>query len=409
MVRPIALVAVFAIAHPPAVLGQSGAHEWGIQNVPEFTPHFDAQFRAPIKVSEYTLKTEILADGLTHPWAVEELPDNRGVLVAERAGRLRHIAPDGTVSDPIEGLPAVENRPPESGWDTQAGLLDVKRGPDFEQTRWIYFTYSKPLANDKSVTATARGRLSKDLTQIDDIENLFVQEPPSPTRMHYGSRIVFDGRGHAFITTGEHSSLMERDFSQQLDKTYGKIVRLNLDGSIPQNNPYVGVEGADDAIWSYGHRNVQGAVMRNGRLLTLEHGPAGGDELNVPLPARNYGWPVVSYGQRYAGVKVGTGKSSMAGMQEPMYYWDPVIAPGDLALYEGDMFPEWRGDLLAGALVAPGIVRLEIGGQLVTGEERLLTDTGRTRDIEVLRDGSLLITTDYDDGAVLHVTRAEAG
>jgi glucose/arabinose dehydrogenase len=379
----------------------------GERDAPEPEPAYTDQFRAPLLKSGYALQTRKLATGLEYPWAIAELPAGSGYLVTDRPGRLRHVAPDGAVSAPIEGVPEVENRLPDTGWATQAGLLDVKLGPDFAQDRRIYLTYAKPLPDDMSVTAAARAVLSEDMRRLTDFEEIFVQAPPSPTRMHYGSRIVFDERGHAFITTGEHSSLMERDFAQQLDKTYGKVIRVNLDGSIPHDNPFVGVEGADEVIWSYGHRNVQGAVMKDGFLFVLEHGPAGGDELNMPMPKRNYGWPLVSYGVRYAGVAVGTGLPRMAGLEEPLYFWDPVIAPGDLAVYEGDAFPAWNGDLLAGALVAGGLVRLDIEGVMVHGEERLLTELGRVRDVEVLSDGTLLVATDFADGALVHVTGAE--
>lgn len=382
------------------------AHEWGDQNVPQYKPAYDAQFRAPIDVSTYKLQTSILADGLFHPWAVAELPGSAGFLVTERAGRLRHVSFDGKVSEPIKSIPAVVNEKPDSGWPTQAGLLDVKLGPNFANDRMIYFTYSKPVEKDKSATAAARGVLSEDLRKLTGVEDIFVQTPPSPTRMHYGSRIVFDGKGHAFITTGEHSSLMERDFAQHLDKTYGKVVRINLDGSIPKDNPFVGVEGANEAVWSYGHRNIQGAAIRNDILYTIEHGPAGGDELNMPMPARNYGWPIVSYGRRYDGPRIGSGNPRLPGMEEPLYYWDPVIAPGDIAFYEGHEFTAWQGDMLIGALVAPGFVRLKLNGHLVTAEERVLPELGRTRDVEVLKDGSLLVAIDEQDGKLVRVTAA---
>jgi glucose/arabinose dehydrogenase len=400
-----ALVAL-PVATATGAENTDGAHEWGARNVPEFEPMHPAQTRAPIEVSGYPLRTSIVASGLVHPWAVAELPDGAGYLVTERSGQLRHVTVDGQVSAPLGGVPQVENRAPKAKWPTQAGLLDVKLGPDFENTRHVYLTYAKPVGNDMSATAAARAVLSGDLTRIRDVEEIFVQEPASPTRMHYGSRIVFDGDGHAFITTGEHSSHPERAFAQQLDKTYGKVVRLGLDGSIPDDNPFVGDERADDAIWSYGHRNVQGAAVHDGFLYTMEHGPAGGDELNIPRPGHNYGWPVVSYGERYAGAAIGTGLPRMAGMQEPVYYWDPVIAPGDIVFYEGGMFPAWQGDLLSGALVAPGIVRLEIDGHAVRAEERLLTGFDRVRDVAVLEDGSLLLTTDEPDGALVRVTRA---
>lgn len=398
---PFAALAGALAASLPAAAQDD--YERGPRNTPWLEPAYDAQFRAPLVDSAVATRTEVLADGLVHPWAVEALPEGAGFLVTERPGRLRHVSPDGTVSAPIEGVPEVENRKPDTGWATQAGLLDVKVGPNFADDRAVYFSYAKPVEDGMSVTAAARAVLSEDMTRLDEVEDIFVQSPPSPTAMHYGSRIVFDDHGHVFITTGEHSSLAERDFAQQLDKTYGKIIRLNLDGSVPEDNPFVGVARADPQIWSYGHRNVQGAAMRDGVLFTIEHGPAGGDELNMPLPARNYGWPIVSYGERYAGVAIGTGRASMPGMEEPLYFWDPVIAPGDFAFYEGAAFPEWEGDLLIGALVARGVVRLAMEGPMVVEEERILTDLGRVRDVEVLSDGTLLLATDYEDGALVHV------
>jgi len=398
-------IALLAAGASSGALAQNG-FDWGEKNVPEFEPLHPLQTRAPITSTSVDLVTETVAGDLVHPWGIAELPGDEGFLVTERPGDLRHVTMEGDVSEPISGVPEVENRPPEGG-GTQAGLLDVKLGPDFAEDRMVYLTYSKPVEDDMSVTAAARGRLSEDLTALENVEDIWVQSPPSPTRMHYGSRIVFDGDGHAFITTGEHSSLAERDFAQQLDKTYGKIVRVNPDGSVPDTNPFVGVEGADDAIWSYGHRNVQGAAMKGGFLWVVEHGPAGGDELNIALPARNYGWPIVSYGERYAGVAVGTGLSRMPGMEEPVYYWDPVIAPGDMTFYEHDRIEEWEDDILIGGLVADGIVRLDVEGPIVTEEERILTDFGRVRDVEVLDDGSFVFITDYEDGELVHADLAE--
>jgi glucose/arabinose dehydrogenase len=404
--RLVIITAAIALAAPGDLPAQEREHAWGARSAPDYEPAYAAQFRAPIVVTDHTLEPRELASGLVHPWAVAELPDGLGFLVTERPGRLRHVATDGTVGEPITGVPEVENRAPDSSWATQAGLLDVKLGPTFADDRMIYLTYAKPLPDDMSATAVARGVLSEDLRALTDVEDIFVQEPPSPTRMHYGSRIVFDGDDIAFITTGEHSSLMERDFSQRLDTTYGKIVRVHPDGSVPADNPFVGAEGALDTIWSYGHRNVQGAVMKDGLLYTIEHGPAGGDELNLPLPGRNYGWPVVSYGVRYNGPPIGTGRQRMPGMEEPLYYWDPVIAPGDMTVYAGEMFPAWEGDFLIGGLISGGLVRLDLDGPLVEAEERVLPDLGRVRDVEVLADGSLLVATDYEAGALVHITAA---
>jgi glucose/arabinose dehydrogenase len=386
-----------------AGLAQAQGIDWGPRNVKRFEPAYAAQTRAPAPERAVAPRTETIVDGLEHPWAVAALPSG-GWLVTERPGRLRHVAPDGTLSEPIEGLPAVENRPPPSGAATQAGLLDVKLGPTFGDDRMVYFTYSKRIDDELSATAAARGRLSEDLSRLEDVTDIFVQTPPSPHRMHHGSRIVFDGWGHAFITTGEHSNLATRDFSQQLRTTYGKVARVALDGTTPEGNPFADIENAVDTIWSYGHRNVQGAVIKDGFLLTIEHGPAGGDELNLVLPGRNYGWPLVSYGRRYNGPPVGTGQPRMPGMEEPLYYWNPFIAPGDAAVYEGDMFPDMDGDLLIGALVTGGVTRLEMEGPLVTAEGRMLQGLGRVRDIEVLPDGSFVLATDYANGALIHAT-----
>ncbi len=399
----VTFTAITALAAAPA-LAQEQTHTWGTAKA-DFDPAFENQTRAPLTRSEVTLASETLAEGIEHPWAIEALPGDAGVLVTERPGRLRHVTMDGTVSDPIAGLPEIFNKGTGNG--TQAGLLDVKLGPDFAEDRWIYFTYAKPVDGGASATAAARGKLSEDMTELTEVQDIFVQTPASETAMHYGSRIVFDDAGHAFITTGEHFTVEERQKAQTLDNTYGKVVRVNLDGSVPEDNPFVGQSDALDVIWSYGHRNVQGAAMRaDGTLVTLEHGPAGGDEINLPKPGENYGWPVISYGVNYDGSDVGEGIAVKDGMQQPAYYWDPVIAPGDMTFYQGEMFEDWQDDLLIGGLVAEGIVRLGWDGDRVAEEERLLTQYGRVRDVEVLQDGSFLIATDYEDGRIVHVTRS---
>ena len=381
-----------------ATAQDSGAtFERGQRNT-DFMPAFEPQFRAPLESTEVELRTQVLADGLEHPWAVAALPGG-GYLVTERAGRLRHLAEDGALSEPIAGVPEVLAR-------DQGGLLDVELGPDFASDRTVYLTYAKPMGDGMSATAAARGRLAEDLSALEGVEDVFVQEPPSPTPKHYGSRIVFDGAGHAFVTTGEHFTERERDFAQDLDKTYGKVVRIELDGSTPADNPYAGQEGALDSIWSYGHRNIQAAAIDgDGTLWTIEHGPRGGDELNRPEPGRNYGWPVISYGEQYSGGPIGSGKSAMEGMEQPVYFWDPVIAPGGMDIHHGDSFPEWNGDLLIGSLNPGGVVRLELGEDgRVAAEERLLMDLGRVRTVEVLADGSFLVLTDEGGGQVIRVT-----
>ncbi|MDT0683524.1 PQQ-dependent sugar dehydrogenase [Roseicyclus sp. F158] len=401
--RPDALLATAASALAltlalPATAQTADPVDVGPKNAPDQEPAFAEQTRAPQADSGVALTQDIIAEGLTHPWGIAVLPGGDGYLVTERSGDLRHITPDGTISDPIAGIPEVLSI-------EQAGLLDVAIGPDFGSDRMIYWTYSKPQGEGMSATAAARGVLSEDLTEVTDVEDIFVQEPASPSPMHYGSRILFDGEGHALITTGEHFTEEERVYAQDLDKTYGKTVRVNLDGSVPDDNPFADQSDALPEIWSYGHRNIQGAAIRdNGEFWTIEHGPKGGDELNHIEAGTNYGWPVISYGINYDGSEVSGGDTAQDGMEQPRYYWDPVIAPGGMTFYDGEMFGDWQGDLFIGALVSDGIVRLELDGDTVTGEERLATDLGRVRDVVVDEDGSFLLITDYDDGALLRLS-----
>jgi aldose sugar dehydrogenase len=308
---------------------------------------------------------------------------------------MRLIGADGTVSEPISGLPAVAAI-------EQGGLLDVAIAPDFANSRMVWWTYAKPLANGFA-TAAARGVLSADGTALTDVQDMFVQDPPTIVPVHYGSRVVFDGAGHVYITTGEHFTEENRLRAQDLNTTYGKVIRLTDTGTIPSDNPYIGIDG-DDQIWSYGHRNMQGAAIApDGMLWTIEHGPQGGDELNHPEPGRNYGWPLVSYGENYDGTPVGSGLSRMEGVEEPVYYWDPVIAPGGMLFYQGNAFPDWQGDLLIGSLNPGALVRLKLANGRVVGEDRVITDVGRVRDVEELADGGLLLLIDATDGGILRV------
>lgn len=391
----VALLAVVAAA--PAA-GQT-TFTYGERNT-DFLPAFERQTRAPLQNSDVELQSELIAGGLVHPWGVAALPDG-GFLVTERAGRLRHVTADGElVEAPLAGVPEVLAR-------EQGGLLDVALGPDFAADRMIYLTYSKPVGGDgMSATAAARGRLADDLSGIEGVEDIFVQDPPSPSPMHYGSRIVFDDAGHAFVTTGEHSTQSERVYAQDLDKTYGKVVRVDLDGAVPEDNPFIGQNGAVESIWSYGHRNVQAAAMMpDGTLYTIEHGPKGGDELNRPEPGLNYGWPVISYGERYSGGPIGSGEAAMEGMEQPVYFWDPVIAPGGMDVHSGDIFADWNGDLLIGSLYPGGVVRISLDEDgRVEAEERLMRDAGRVRTVHVLNDGSFVILTDTENGSLMRVT-----
>lgn len=377
--------------------------EQGPANRPDVAPAFEAQRGAPAVRTEAELATDEVAGPLEHPWAIAVLPGDAGYLVTERPGRLVHVSQSGEISEPIAGVPEVLD-------EEQGGLLDVALAPDFEDRRVIFLTYAKPMMDDLSATAAARAVLSEDMTELTGVEDIFLQSPGSRTPMHYGARVIPDGEGHVFVTTGEHFTEAERAYAQDLDKTYGKIVRVGVDGSVPQDNPFVGEPGAQTNIWTLGHRNIQGAAIRpdTGQLWAIEHGPAGGDELNLIEPGLNYGWPVVSYGINYDGSEVSEGlyRHAENGFEEPVYYWDPVIAPGGMTFYDGQLFEAWEGDALIAGLVAGGLVRLEMDGDRVAGEERLVTDLGRVRDVAVDRDGSVLVVTDFPDGALWRITPA---
>lgn len=384
---------VLCLLWPLSALAQGAPVDQGPPNA-GFSPAFVGQTRAPA-LAATPVSLRLFARGLERPWGIAALPDG-SYLVTERPGRLRVVSADGSVSAPIGGVPQVDAR-------RQGGLLDVAIGPDFASDRRVWLSYAKRVAGG-TVTAVAHGALSADGTRLDDLREVFVQHPPSPTPLHFGSRIVFDARGHVFITTGEHATAAERVLAQDNTTTYGKVIRLATAGGIPADNPFIGRAG-DDAIWSTGHRNVQGAAIepRSGLLWTVEHGPRGGDELNQPEPAGNYGWPLVSYGVDYDGRPIGTGAASMPGIEEPVYYWDPVIAPGGMTFYTGRAFPDWRGDLLIASLNPGALVRLRIADGRVTGEERLVRDVGRIRDVEETASGALLLLIDAPDGAIIEV------
>ena len=381
---PIALLATPALAQV----------EQGPPNAP-YEPAFEAQTRAPALPST-AVQAEPFAGPLEHPWGIASLPDG-SFLVTERPGRMRLVSADGTLSDPIGGVPPVDDR-------EQGGLLDVAVSPDFAQDRTVFWTYAKPLDGGMTATAAARGVLSEDGTELTEVQDIFVQQPPSPTPMHYGSRIVPDGEGNLFITTGEHFTDQERELAQDPGTSYGKVMRLTRDGEPAPGNPFTEGERLP-GIWTLGHRNVQGAGFdAQGRFWTIEHGPLGGDELNLSEAGTNYGWPVVSYGLNYDGSPVGSGDPRAEGFAEPVYYWDPVIAPGGIDFYGGDLFPDWQGDLLIGSLNPGSLVRVRLEGDRVVGEERLLPEVGRVRDVEELADGSLLLLIDAPDGELLRVT-----
>lgn len=368
-------------------------------NAEDQEPAFPEQTRAPEADSGVTLNTEEITNGLVHPWGIQFLPDNR-LLVTEKPGELRIVTRQGGMSNPIAGVPEVDSR-------DQGGLLDVTIAPDFAESRLVYLSYSEPRGDGGNGTSVARGRLSEDESSLQNVEVIFQQEPPWNSTLHFGSRLIWDKEGALFITLGERSLEEPRQLAQDLGSHIGKVVRVNADGSAPADNPYVDQEDARDEIWSYGHRNIQGADLhpKTGQLWVIEHGPRGGDEVNIAEPGKNYAWPVITYGLDYSGEPIGEGITEKEGMEQPLYYWDPVIAPAGSLFYQGDMFTEWQGNLLISSLKPGGIVRLELDDNRVTGEERFLPDVGRVRDIAEGTDGALWIITDEENGRLLRVTK----
>ena len=355
------------------------------------------------KTEKATVRVTTVAGGLEHPWGLAFLPGG-GMLVTERPGRLRLVSAAGAVSEPLSGVPKVDAR-------GQGGLLDVALDPDFGRNRFVYLSYSEPGEGGNS-TAVARGTLSDDARALVNVRVIFSQKPKVSSRLHFGSRLVFDRAGNLFVALGERSEPQFRTRAQDLDSHIGKVVRIRPDGSVPPDNPFVGRKGALPEIWSYGHRNSQGAALHpvTGALWISEHGPRGGDEINIPQPGRNYGWPVVSYGVNYDGTSVGTGEKRAEGMEDPIYQWTPVIAASGMAFYTADTVPGWRGSLFNGGLVCNCAVRLELDGTRVTHEERLFKDLGkRIRDVRQGPDGALYLLTDEGRGEILWAGPAGRG
>jgi glucose/arabinose dehydrogenase len=349
--------------------------------------------------SSGSLNVETIARGLDHPWGLAFLPDGK-MLVTERPGRLRVMTRDGKLSPPVTGVPAVR----ASG---QGGLHDIVLDRDFASNKIVYLCYAEP-ASGGGRTAMARARLSDgEAPQLGDVKVIFRQEGPLSSGNHYGCRIVQGRDGNLWLTMGDHFTY--RDEAQNLSNHIGKVVRVTPDGAVPRDNPFVGRADAKPEIWSYGHRNSQGAALhpQTGRLWEHEHGPRGGDEINVPLAGKNYGWPVIGYGIDYSGTKIhdATAKS---GMEQPVKYWVPSIAPSGMAFYTADLFTAWKGSLFVGALASRLLVRLELDGEKVTREERLLTDLReRIRDVRQGPDGAIWLLTDSGNGRLLRVTPAK--
>jgi glucose/arabinose dehydrogenase len=356
----------------------------------------DAVAQGTISSEQATFELVTVVSGLEHPWGMAFLPDER-ILVTERAGRLR-IVRDGQLDpEPIAGVPPVY----ASG---QGGLLDVALDPEFASNRLIYLSYAAE-GDDGNSTRVARAALGDG--RLEDLDVIFTAQPLARASKHFGSRLAFDPAGYLFITVGERG---QGERAQDLGDHNGTVIRLHPDGSVPADNPFVSAAGARPEIFSYGHRNAQGLAIHpeTGVPWLHEHGARGGDEVNVVRPGVNYGWPVITYGIDYTGAPIGEG-THKEGMAQPIYYWVPSIAPSGMAFYDGDAFPEWRGDLFVGALRSRLLARLELDGEQVVAEERLLEGAiGRIRDVEVGPDGYLYLLTDEPDGALYRLEPAGA-
>ena len=352
----------------------------------------------------HRVKASVVVGGLDHPWSVVWLPDGR-LLITERRGTLRVVERGKLLPTPVAGLPIST----EHG---QGGLLDLALHPDYANNGWIYWSYNGK-ADGAHGTEVARGKLSADGSRMSEVEVIFRLMPKSGAGQHFGSRLVFDRAGYLYVTLGDRGDSTGKGAqqrAQRLDDLAGKVVRLHDDGRVPADNPFVGTAGARPEIFSYGHRNVQGAALHpaSGRLWTHEHGPQGGDEVNIESAGANYGWPVITHGVNYViGTRIGEGNSK-AGMVQPLHVWVPSIAPSGMAFYTGGRFAKWRGNLFVGALAGQTLVRLNLAGNQIVGEERLFTRRfGRLRDVREGPDGLLYLLTDESDGALIRLEPAD--
>lgn len=353
-----------------------------------YEPAFVGQTRISGVKTETPFEAKVIATDLASPWAVTTLPDGR-LLITQKGGTLRIATSDGTISPEIKGFPEVDNR-------RQGGLMDVANSPDFENDRMLFFTFAERTPQG-SLTAVGKGRLSDDETNIENFQTIYRAIPYFDNSMHFGSRIVFDQKGNLFVSTGERSDLATRPNAQKLETAHGKVVYITTDGDAVTGNPFINTAGALPEIYSYGHRNPQGLDIHpsTGDLWLSEMGPRGGDEINLIKAGKNYGWPTITYGIEYNGNTIGEGITQKEGMEQPVYYWDPVQSPSGMAFYSSTDILEWENNLFVGGLSSRHIARLVIKDNMVVGEERLLEDEGqRIRDVADGKDGSLYAVTD---------------
>ncbi len=371
-------------------------------NAPQLKAASPGQTRVPEAKGNVAFEVVTVASGLEKPWGLAFLPGGR-MLVTEKPGRLRVVDAASTLSEPVAGLPDVDPR-------GQGGLLDVAIDPAFATNRLIYWSYAEPREGGVNNTAVARGVLTDGpAPRVEKVQVIFHQTPSLNSQQHYGGRLVWGRDGTLFVTMGDRSTLEGRMQAQRMDGLIGKIARINSDGSIPKDNPFVGKEGVPPAMWSLGHRNAEAATLhpQTGELWEVEHGPRGGDELNIARKGRDYGWPSITYGIEYNGAGIAGGATAKEGMEQPIYYWDPVIAPSGMVFYTGNLFPAWKNNLFIGGLASTNLVRLVVSGERITGEERLLTDLQpreRIRDVRQGPDGALYVLTDNAKGRILKLT-----
>ena len=353
-----------------------------------YPPAFEGQTRIAGIQTNTAYKVEVLDKTLNKPWGIATLPDGR-FLITEKKGTMRIASATGTVGEPITGIPEVNS-------GGQGGLLGLCIDPSFDQNRMVYWVFSEQLP-EGNLTAVAKGRLAADEKTIENATVIFRATPAHPSNLHYGGRILFSKEGHLYISTGERSDRETRPLAQDLNAGLGKIIRITTDGKPVDGNPFIGTANARPEIYSYGHRNVQGIAFHpeTGDLWENEFGPRGGDEVNLIKAGKNYGWPDITYGLEYSGEKVGDAIQQKPGMEQPVYYWDPVISPSGMTFYNADIIPEWKNNLFIACLSGNHICRLVIANNKVTGEERLLVEEGqRFRDITQGKDGALYTVTD---------------
>lgn len=402
--RPIPLLlastALCASLLPGVALGQgSGSVETQAPNAANQQPAFEGQTRAPQPAEMPEVETTAVAEDLPQLWAMEFLPDGR-MLVTTKAGDMHIVTAEGDAGEAISGVPEVDAR-------GQGGLLDVALAPDYDTSGRIYFSFSEPRDGGNG-TSVAFAVLTPDDANggaLDDVKVIFQQMPTYDGDKHFGSRLVFAPDGALFVTVGERSDVETRNQAQDIGSGLGKVFRIDAEGAALPDNPFVETEGALPEIWSLGHRNMQSAALDGeGRLWTVEHGPKGGDELNRPEAGVNYGWPEVTYGIDYNGAPIGDGITATEDTTQPVYYWDPVIAPSGMAYYDGAEFPEWDGAFLIGGLVTKGVVIVHLDGDRVASEERVPLDA-RIRDIKVGPDGAVYAVTENPNAGTSSILR----